>query len=138
MIIDVINSDSFTELKAKMLYAEQKQEEYAQQTQKMQAEQQQQLAAQQEQYANLQHQRELELIDRKGEWDLRKTELTAYAIDEGTNVADIAKAAEIGLKQQEIGLKQQELSQKEIESQRRSATEKYKADMAFRVAKENK
>jgi hypothetical protein len=138
MIIDVINSDSFTELKAKMLYAEQKQDEYAQQAQKMQGEQQQQLAAQQEEYANMQHQRELELIDRKGEWDLRKTELTAYAIDEGTNVADISKAAEIGLKQQEIGLKQQELSQKEIESQRRSATEKYKADMAFRVAKENK
>jgi len=121
-----------------MLYAEQKQEEYAQQAQKMQAEQQQQLAAQQEQYANLQHQRELELIDRKGEWDLRKTELTAYAIDEGPNVEDISKAAELGLKQQELGIKQQELAQKEVDSQRKSATEKYKADMAFKVAKENK
>lgn len=138
MIIDVINSDSFTELKAKMLYAEQKQEEYAQQAQKMQAEQQQQLAAQQEQYASLQHERELELIDRKGEWDLRKTELTAYAIDEGPNTEDISKAAELGLKQQELGIKQQELSQKEVESQRKAATEKYKADMAYKVAKENK
>jgi hypothetical protein len=138
MIIDVINSDSFTELKAKMLYAEQKQDEYNQQAQKMQGEQQQQLAAQQEEYANMQHQRELELIDRKGEWDLRKTELTAYAIDEGPNTEDISRAAEIGLKQQEIGLKQQELSQKEIDSQRKAATEKYKADMAFKVAKENK
>ena len=138
MIIDVINSDSFTELKAKMLYAEQKQDEYNQQMQKMQGEQQQQLAAQQEEYANMQHQRELELIDRKGEWDLRKTELTAYAMDEGPNTEDISRAAEIGLKQQEIGLKQQELSQKEIDSQRKAATEKYKADMAFKVAKENK
>ena len=138
MIIDVINSDSFTELKAKMLYAEQKQDEYNQQMQKMQGEQQQQLAAQQEEYANMQHQRELELIDRKGEWDLRKTELTAYAIDEGPNTEDISRAAEIGLKQQEIGLKQQELSQKEIDSQRKASTEKYKADMAFKVAKENK
>jgi len=138
MIIDVINSDSFTELKAKMLYAEQKQDEYNQQAQKMQGEQQQQLAAQQEEYANMQHQRELELIDRKGEWDLRKTELTAYAMDEGPNTEDISRAAEIGLKQQEIGLKQQELSQKEIDSQRKASTEKYKADMAFKVAKENK
>lgn len=138
MIVDVINSDSFTELKAKMLYAEQKQDEYNQQMQKMQGEQQQQLAAQQEEYANMQHQRELELIDRKGEWDLRKAEITAYAIDEGPNTEDISKAAEIGLKQQEIGLKQQELSQKEIDSQRKAATEKYKADMAFKVAKENK
>jgi len=138
MIIDVINSDSFTELKAKMLYAEQKQDEYNQQMQKMQGEQQQQLAAQQEEYANMQHQRELELIDRKGEWDLRKTELTAYAMDEGPNTEDISRAAEIGLKQQEIGLKQQELSQKEIDSQRKASTEKYKADMAFKVAKENK
>ena len=59
-------------------------------------------------------------------------------MDEGPNTEDISRAAELGLKQQEIGLKQQELSQKEIDSQRKAATEKYKADMAFKVAKENK
>jgi hypothetical protein len=84
------------------------------------------------------HQYRLEEIDRKGEWDLRKAELTAYAMDEGPNTEDISKAAELGLKQQELGIKQQELSQKEIDSQRKASTEKYKADMAYKVAKENK
>lgn len=138
MIIDVINSDSFTELKSKMLYAEQKQDEYAQQMEKMKSEQQAQIIQMQNEQMDKEHQYRLEEIDRKGEWDLRKAELTAYAIDEGPNTEDISKAAELGLKQQELGIKQQELSQKEIDSQRKASTEKYKADMAYKVAKENK
>lgn len=138
MIIDVINSESFTELKSKMLYAEQKQDEYNQQMEKMKGDQQKELIAMQDAQLEKEHQFKLEEIDRKGEWDLRKAELTAYAIDEGPNTEDISKAAEIGLKQQEIGIKQQELAQKERDSQRKAATEKYKADMAFKVAKENK
>jgi hypothetical protein len=138
IIIDVINSDSFTELKSKMLYAEQKQDEYAQQMEKMKSEQQAQIIQMQNEQMDKEHQYRLEEIDRKGEWDLRKAELTAYAIDEGPNNEDISKAAELGLKQQELGIKQQELSQKEIDSQRKASTEKYKADMAYKVAKENK
>ncbi len=138
MIIDVFNSDSFVELKSKMLYAEQKLDEYNQQMQQMQGEQQKEMLAMQDQLAEKQHQRELDKINLKGEWDLRKAELTAYAMDEGPNTEDISRAAELGLKQQEIGIKQQELSQKEVDSQRKAATEKYKADMALKVAKENK
>lgn len=138
MIIDVINSESFVELKSKMLYAEQKQDEYQQQMEQLKSKQQQEMMMMQDQMADKQHQYKLEEIDRKGEWDLRKAELTAYAIDEGPNTEDISNAAEIGLKQQELGLKQQEISQKEIDSQRKAATEKYKADMSYKVAKENK
>jgi hypothetical protein len=138
MIVDVINSDSFIELKGKMLFAEQKMDEYQQQMEQMKAEQQKEILAMQDQIADKQHQYKLEEIDRKGEWDLRKAELTAYAIDEGPNVEDISKAAEVGLKQQEIGIKQQELAQKERDSQRKAATEKYKADVSLQVAKENK
>lgn len=137
-IVDVINSDNFVEIKNKMLYAEQKQDELAQQMEKMKAEQQQQALVTQDQMAEKQHQRNLELIDRKGEWDLRKTELTALAIDEGPNDDAIIGAAEIGLKQQELGLKHQELAQKETDSQRKAETEKYKADSALKVARENK
>ena len=138
MIIDVINSESFVELKTKMMYAEQKQDEYAQQMEKMKADQQKELVAMQNEQADKLHQQKLEEIDRKGEWDLRKAELTAYAIDEGPNTEDISKAAELGLKQQELGIKQQELVQKEIDSQRKASTEKYKADISYKVAKENK
>ncbi len=138
MVIDVINSDSFTELKGKMLLAEQKMDEYQQQMEQMKAEQQKEIVALQNEQAEKQHQYKLAEIDRKGEWDLRKAELTAYAIDEGDNSEDISKAAEIGLKQQEIGIKQQELAQKEKDSQRKAATERYKADTSLKVAKENK
>lgn len=137
-IIDVINSESFTELKAKMLYAEQKQDEYTQQMEKMKGDQQKEIIAMEDQLAEKQHQRELEKIDRKGDWELRKAELTAYAMDEGPNTEDISNAAEVGLKQQELGIKQQELSLKEKDSQRKASTEKYKADMSYKVAKENK
>jgi len=86
--------------------------------------------------AEKQHERTLEQIDRKGEWDLRKAEVTAYAIDdEGGATENISNAAEIGLKQQELGLKQQEINLKERESQRKVEIEKDKMKSNEKIAK---
>lgn len=142
-IVDVINSDNFAEIKEKMLYAEQKQDEYAQQVEKQKADQQQQLLAAQDQFADKQHQRELELIDRKGEWDLRGKEVTAYAIDEGPNAVEIQSAMmdagfkerELDIKQQELGLKRQDLAQKDKSDNLKASTEKYKIDKQVEIAK---
>lgn len=133
-IVDVINSDSFVEIKEKMLYAEQKQDEYNQQVEKMKGDQQKEALALQEQFAEKKHQRDLELIDRKGEWDLKGKEVMALGIDEGSNVADINSVAEFNIKQQELGLKQQEINQKEKDSQRSADVEREKMKSNEKIA----
>ena len=141
--IEVLNSDNFAEIKEKMLYAEQKQDEYSQQMEKMKGDQQAQLMQMQDAQLEKAHQFKLEEIDRKGEWDLRKAEVTAYAIDEGPNGAEIESAMmdagfkerELNLKQQELGLKQQDIAQKERSDVRKAETEKYKVNKQVEIAK---
>jgi hypothetical protein len=128
-IVDIINSDSFVELKQKFIYAEQKADEMNQQM-----EQQKQEAAAQLQQQSLdaqnalldkQHENNLEAIDRKGEWDLRKAELTALGMDEGDDNAAIQKAMiDAGLKQQEINLKNKEINANQFNDDKRMAHEK--------------
>jgi hypothetical protein len=134
-IIDAINSDSFAEIKEKMLYAEQKQDEYAQQMEKMKGDQQQQMLAAQEENAKKQHERELELIDRKGEWDLRGKEVMALGIDEGPNSMEIESAMmDAGFKQQELGFKQQELMQKAKDTETKAQVEREKMQSNEKIA----
>lgn len=57
-----------------------------------------------------QHQYRIAEIDRKGEWDLRKAELTSLGIDEGSNAEDIMGQADLVLKQTKL---QMEASAKE-------------------------
>jgi hypothetical protein len=134
-IIDAINSDSFAEIKEKMLYAEQKQDEYAQQMEKMKGEQQQQMLTAQEENAKKQHERELELIDRKGEWDLRGKEVMALGIDEGPNSMEIESAVmDAGFKQQELGFKQQELMQKAKDTDTKAQVEREKMQSNEKIA----
>jgi hypothetical protein len=148
-IVDIINSDSFAELKAKFLYAEQKQDEMQQQMeqQKQQAaqQQQQQALAAQDAAMDKKHQYDMELIDRKGEWEIRKAEMTAFAIDEGANAEAIQNTAELALKQQELGLKQQDLGvkhkaidAKSQEAAMKLSVEKEKMANDLKIAKENK
>jgi hypothetical protein len=137
-IIDIIDSDNFADVKSKVLYAEQKMDEYNQQMEQMKGEQQKELVAMQDAQLEKQHQFKLEEIDRKGEWDLRKAEVTAYAIDEGDDSGMIKIAVDEGLKREEIGLKREELNQKERDSQRKASTEKYKVDRQVEIAKANK
>lgn len=134
-IIDVMDSENFAEMKSKFLYAEQKMDEYTQQLELMKGEQQKEVLALQDEMAEKQHERTLEQIDRKGEWDIRKAEVTAYAIDEGPNVDNISNAVEAGLKQQELGLKQQEINLKERDSKRKVEIEKDKMKSNEKIAK---
>jgi hypothetical protein len=110
-------------------------DEYNQQMQQMQGDQQKEVLAMQDQLAAAQHERELEKIDRKGEWDLRKTEVTAYAIDEGSNIDNINKAAQLDLQRQEISLRQEELNVRERDSQRKADAQREKTQSAEKVAK---
>jgi hypothetical protein len=148
-IVDIINSDSFVELKAKFIYAEQQaeqmQQQMEQQKQQAAAEQQEQMIAAQDAAMDKKHQYELDLIDRKGEWDIRKTEMTAFAIDEGSNADAIQKTAELALKQQELGIKQQDLgikdkaiNAKSNEAAMKLSVEKEKMVNDLKIAKENK
>jgi hypothetical protein len=137
-IIDIIDSDNFADIKAKVLYAEQKADEYNQQIEQMKGEQQKQILAMQDEMAQKQHQYKLEEIDRKGEWDLRKAEIVAYGFDEGDDNDLIKNATNEALKREELNIKRQELSQKEIDSQRKANTEKYKIDKQVEIAKTNK
>lgn len=143
-IIDVINSDNFSEMKTKFLKAEQSVDEYNQQMELMKGEQQKEIMAMQDAQLKKQHEYKLKEIDRKGEWDLRGKEVTAYAIDdEGgatDNIAEVAieagiKERELGIKQQEVNLKAADIAQKDRSDKIKSDTEKYKADMSLKVAK---
>ena len=134
-IVDIMDTDNFAEMKAKFLYAEQKMDEYQQQMQQQQAEQQKEVLAMQDQLAAAQHERELEKIDRKGEWDVRKAEITAYAIDEGSNVDAIHKAAKLDLEQQQINLRQEELNLRERDSQRKADVQREKTASNEKIAK---
>lgn len=113
-IVDIINSDSFVELKSKFIYAEQKAEELAQQIeiqkQEADAKKQADLLAAQDAMLDKQHQNAMELENNKGEWKMRVAELTAYAIDEGEDGSAIQEAMiDAGLRQQELNLKQTEI-----------------------------
>ncbi len=134
-IVDIMDTDNFAEMKAKFLYAEQKMDEYQQQMQQQQGEQQKEVLAMQDQLAAAQHERELEKIDRKGEWDVRKAEITAYAIDEGSNVDAIHKAAKLDLEQQQINIRQEELNLRERDSQRKADVQREKTASNEKIAK---
>jgi hypothetical protein len=110
-------------------------DEYQQQMQQQQGEQQKEVLAMQDQLAAAQHERELEKIDRKGEWDVRKAEITAYAIDEGSNVDAIHKAAKLDLEQQQINIRQEELNLRERDSQRKADVQREKTASNEKIAK---
>jgi hypothetical protein len=137
-IIDIIDSDNFVEIKKKMLYAEQKQEEFQQQMEQMKGEQQKEIMAIQEEANENNHRRILEQIDRKGEWALRAAEVRALGIDEGDDGNLIKLSVDEALGREEINVKREQIAQKERESQRKSSVEKYKADKQLEIAKENK
>ena len=138
-VAEIIEQESFVEIKDALRKAEQKAQEFDQHMEEIKGQQQQQALEMQDRMQDKKHQYDLELIDRKGEWDLRKTEMTALAIDDGGDNADIQKVmVEAGLKQQEIALKDKEINAKETDSIRKANTEKYKADKTLEVAKENK
>jgi len=138
-IVEILESDNLADIKMKLRAAEAKMQEYSQMKEKGQQEHEQQVVQMQSEMADRNQQYVLEQIDRKGEWDMRKTELTALGMDEGDDNTAIQKAMiDAGLKEKELQIKNREIEQKEIEGQRKAQTEKYKADKSLQVAKENK
>jgi hypothetical protein len=141
-IVDIINSDSFVELKAKFIYAEQKAEELAQQMeqQKQQAvaQQQEQALAAQDAMIDKQHQNAMDLEDLKGEWKMRVAELTAYAIDEGDDGSTIQEAMiDAGLRQQELSIKQTEITANQMNDDKRMAHESRMKDKDMQIKRED-
>jgi hypothetical protein len=119
-IAEVLDSDTISEAKVKLKAAERKLQEYEQ----FVAQQEQQaniaLADKQKEVVQLQHEYNLEAIDRKGEWEMRKAELTALGMDEGDdNTAIQESMIEAGLKQQELGLKNKEIMANQLNDDKR-------------------
>jgi hypothetical protein len=148
-IVDIINSDSFVELKQKFIYAEQQaeqmQQQMEQQKQQAAAQQQEQALAAQDAMLDKKHAYDVELLQMKIEGEIRKAEMTAFAIDEGSNADAIQKTAELALKQQELGIKQQDLgikdkaiNAKSNEAAMKLSVEKEKMVNDLKIAKENK
>lgn len=74
-------------------------QQIAQQTEEAQRQHEKEIAQAQIDAKDREHQYRLDEIDRKGEWELRKAELTSLGMDEGSNTEDILGQAELGLKQ---------------------------------------
>lgn len=109
-IADVLDSETISEAKVKLKAAERKLQEYQQVVAQQEQEGNIALADKQKEVVELQHQYNLESIDRKGEWEMRKAELTALGMDEGDDNTAIAEAMiEAGLKEKELGLKNKEI-----------------------------
>jgi hypothetical protein len=121
------------------------QQQMEQQKQQAAAQQQEQMLAAQDAMLDKKHAYDVELLQMKIEGDIRKTEMTAFAIDEGSNADAIAKTAELALKQQELGIKQQDLgikdkaiNAKSNEAAMKLSVEKEKMVNDLKIAKENK
>jgi hypothetical protein len=99
-------------------------QEYSQMKEKAQQEHEQQVVQMQSQQADRNQQYVLEQIDRKGEWDMRKTELTALGMDEGDDNAAIQKAMiDAGLKEKELQIKNREIDANQFNDDKRMAHE---------------
>lgn len=123
-VAEVLDAESISEAKTKLRAAERKLQEYEQFV--AQQEQQSNMAIEQKRQETLALQQEyiLEQIDRKGEWDMRKTELTALGMDEGNDNSNIESAMiDAGLKEKELMLKNKEIDANQFNDDKRMAHE---------------
>ena len=123
-IVEILESDNLADIKMKLRAAETKMQEYSQMKEKAQQEHEQQVVQMQSEMADRNQQYVLEQIDRKGEWDMRKTELTALGMDEGDDNAAIQKAMiDAGLKEKELQIKNREIDANQFNDDKRMAHE---------------
>jgi hypothetical protein len=123
-IVEILESDNLADIKMKLRAAETKMQEYSQMKEKAQQEHEQQVVQMQSEQADRNQQYVLEQIDRKGEWDMRKTELTALGMDEGDDNAAIQKAMiDAGLKEKELQIKNREIDANQFNDDKRMAHE---------------
>lgn len=123
-IVEILESDNLADIKMKLRAAEAKMQEYSQMKEKAQQEHEQQVVQMQSEMADRNQQYVLEQIDRKGEWDMRKTELTALGMDEGDDNTAIQKAMiDAGLKEKELQIKNREIDANQFNDDKRMAHE---------------
>ena len=130
-IAELIEQESFVEIKNALRKAEAKQREFQQHMEQMKGEEARKTLEMQNQLGEKQHQRELEKIDRKGHWDLMGKELTALGMDEGDDNVDILGQAKLALEQFKL-TSQTNLKEKEI------AANQYNDDKRMKHEKEMK
>ena len=131
-IAEVLDSESISEAKTRLKVAEKKLQEYEQVKAQQEMQNEAALEDKKKEALELQHNYILEQIDRKGEWELRKAELTALGIDEGPNAPDIIEQAKLGFEERkfntEMALKQKEMAANQYNDDKRMAHEKEMKD----------
>ena len=131
-IAEIIEQESFVEIKNALRKAEAKAQEFQQHMEEVKGQQAQQAQQAAAEAQDKQHGYDLELIDRKGYWDLQKTQLTALGIDEGENAKDILAQAKLGFEQSrfevESQMKDKEISANQYNDDKRMAHENLMKD----------
>jgi hypothetical protein len=136
-IAEVLDSETISQAKVKLKVAERKLQEYNQLVAQQAQEGETAMADKQKEVIELQHQYNLEAIDRKGEWDLRKTELTALGMDEGDdNVAIQESMIEAGLKERELALKNKQIDSNIMNDLSRQQHEKQMKEKEMQLKRE--
>lgn len=130
-IAELLEQESFVEIKNALRKAEAKQREFQEHMEQIKGEEARKTLQMQDQISEKQHARELEKIDRKGQWDLMGKELTALGMDEGDDNPDILGQAKLALEQFKI-TSQTNLKEKEI------AANQYNDDKRMKHEKEMK
>lgn len=98
-IVDILDADTISEAKTRLKVAEKKMQEYEQMVAQSEQEAERNLEAMRQKSLVTEHQFALEQIDRKGQWDLKKAELTAYGMDEGDDNSSIAETSKLAFEQ---------------------------------------
>lgn len=131
-LAEIIEQESFVQIKDALRKAEAKAQEAQQHMEQMKQEGMQKQMEMQTQQLQQKHQFDLELIDRKGEWELRRTELTALGIDEGENASQIIDQAKLALEQTKLqtqtALKEKEMQANQYNDDKRMAHERLMKD----------
>lgn len=136
-IAEVLDSDTIAQAKTKLKVAERKLQEYEQFVAKQQQEGNMALEEKRKEALALQQEYALEQINRKGEWDMRKAELTALAIDEGDdNLAIQESMIEAGLREKELAIKNKEIDSNIINDLSRQKHEKELKDKELEIKRE--
>lgn len=136
-IAEVLDSDTIAQAKTKLKVAERKLQEYEQFVAKQQQEGNMALEEKRKEALALQQEYALEQINRKGEWDMRKAELTALAIDEGDdNLAIQESMIEAGLKEKELALKNKEIDSNIMNDLSRQNHERQLKDKDLQIKRE--
>ena len=126
---EIIEQESFVEIKDALRKAEAKQQEFQQHMEEMKGQQAKELQDAQHIHDDQLHQYALDLIDRKGMWDLKGKELTALGMDEGDDNSAIQEVmVKAGIEEKKLALKDKEITTKANMEEKHIAKEKQMQD----------